>query len=92
MEVKTVPSELEIVLSYVTIDPKVQHGNPCVRGTRLPITDVLDMMIEGWSMEAIAKEYEVDPLDTRLSLRFASALLHGDVWRKVYPAALAVLD
>ncbi len=41
----------------VTIDPAVSHGKPCVRGTRILVTTVLDSLASGDTEAAIMAEY-----------------------------------
>ncbi len=41
----------------VTINPDVCHGKPCIRGTRIMVSVVLDNLAEGLSSEEIVKEY-----------------------------------
>jgi uncharacterized protein (DUF433 family) len=41
----------------VTIKPDVCHGKPCIRGTRIMVSVVLDNLADGLSSEEIVKEY-----------------------------------
>ena len=43
----------------VTIKPDVCHGKPCIRGTRIMVSVVLDYLADGLSSEEIVKEYDV---------------------------------
>jgi len=49
-----IPHGLESVLS---INPNVMHGDLCFKGTRVPLTVLLDNLIEGMSIEEFAEEY-----------------------------------
>lgn len=42
---------------YITIDPNVCHGQPCMSGTRVSVATVLDNVAEGHSVESILKSY-----------------------------------
>ena len=42
---------------WIIIDPKICHGKPVFRGTRVLVSDVLEMLAEGMSMDEILKEY-----------------------------------
>ena len=42
---------------HISIDPKVCHGKPCVRGTRIWVSLVLDWLAAGESVDSILKEY-----------------------------------
>ncbi len=43
--------------TYITIDPKICHGHPCMKGTRIPVSTVLDNVAAGYSYEAIVQSY-----------------------------------
>ena len=59
----------------ITSDPSVCHGKPCIRGTRIMISVVLDNLADGLSLEEILEEYP--PLtveDIRAAISYAAAL------------------
>jgi uncharacterized protein (DUF433 family) len=41
----------------ITIDPRVCHGKPCIKGTRIWVSLVLDFLASGDSIEDILREY-----------------------------------
>ncbi len=41
----------------ITIDPKVCHGQACIKGTRIPVHLILRMMANGDTFEDILKEH-----------------------------------
>jgi uncharacterized protein (DUF433 family) len=45
------------LLSRISIDPKVCFGKPCIRGHRLWVSLILDLLASGWSTEQILDEY-----------------------------------
>jgi uncharacterized protein (DUF433 family) len=42
---------------YIMRDPKIQHGEPCFKGTRIPVSVVLDNIKAGVALEEITKSY-----------------------------------
>ena len=44
-------------LDRITIDPKVLGGRPCIRGLRMRVTDILDMLAGGATREEILRDY-----------------------------------
>jgi uncharacterized protein (DUF433 family) len=42
---------------YIVADPKICHGKPTFRGTRIFVSDVLEMVAEGMAWEAIVEEW-----------------------------------
>ena len=45
------------LLKRISIRPDVCFGKPCIRGHRIWVSLVLDMLTEGWSIEDILREY-----------------------------------
>ena len=44
-------------LHRITIDPDVCGGRPCVRGLRIRVKDVLDLLAAGASREEVLQDY-----------------------------------
>lgn len=42
---------------YITVDPKVCHGNACIKNTRVMVSVVLDNLAAGLSIEEILHSY-----------------------------------
>jgi uncharacterized protein (DUF433 family) len=42
---------------YIVSDPKVCHGQPTFRGTRILVTDVLEQVAHGMAWDAIVEEW-----------------------------------
>ena len=38
-------------------NPKVCHGKPCIKGTRIMVSVILDNLAEGLTLEEIVREY-----------------------------------
>jgi len=56
----------------ITVNPKQCGGRPCIRGMRIRVTDVLDMLASGASREEILADYpDLDADDIEASLRYA---------------------
>lgn len=49
--------ERDRLLERISIDPKVCFGKPCIRGTRIWVSLVLDLLSAGLSIEEILEEY-----------------------------------
>jgi uncharacterized protein (DUF433 family) len=45
------------LLERISIDPEVCFGKPCIKGTRIWVSLVLDLLASGTSPEAILAEY-----------------------------------
>lgn len=63
----------------IVIDPAVLVGKPVVKGTRLAVEFILDLLANGWSEEAIITNYPgLTREDLRACLAYASEILHGE--------------
>jgi uncharacterized protein (DUF433 family) len=67
----------------IELNPDVLAGKPVVKGTRLAVEFVVDLLAQGWSEEDILKNHPtLTADDIRACLQYASATLHAE---KVYP-------
>jgi len=70
----------------IVIDSAVLCGKPVVKGTRLAVEFVVDLLAQGWSAADVLKNYPgVTQDDILACLAYASAVLHAE---KVYPVAI----
>ena len=61
--------------SRITIDPKVYHGQACIKGTRIPVHQILQMLANGDTVEDPLREYpSVTREDIRACLDYAVSL------------------
>ena len=60
-------------MEYITITPDKRSGKPCIRGTRMTVTDVLEYLAGGMSPEKIVAEFpDLNLEDIRACLAFAA--------------------
>ncbi len=60
---------------HITADPDICHGKPCIKGTRVMVSVVLDNLAEGLSPEEISREYPaLTTADVQASIAYAAAL------------------
>ena len=48
---------MNTLLDRITIDPQVCGGKPCVKGTRIWVSLILDLLAEGMRQEELLAEY-----------------------------------
>lgn len=66
----------------IIIDAGVLVGKPIVKGTRISVEFVIDLLARGWTVEQILKEYDhLTPEDIRACLAYAGELVREE---KVY--------
>ena len=64
----------------ITINPEQCGGRPCVRGMRIRVSDVLDLLANGLTPELVINELpDLELEDVRACLRFASRRLSHPV-------------
>ena len=59
----------------ITVDPAILTGKPIIKGTRIAVEFVLELLASGWSIDQVLLEHE--PLgeeDIRACLAYASEL------------------
>jgi uncharacterized protein (DUF433 family) len=62
----------------ILIDPKICHGKPVIRGTRVPVAIVVGSLAGGMGFEEIEREYGLTAQDIRAALRFAGELVEKE--------------
>jgi uncharacterized protein (DUF433 family) len=68
------PTRKEL-LARIAIDPKVCFGKPCVRGTRIWVSLVLDFLAGGMPAEEILREYpSLTALDIQACIAYGAEM------------------
>lgn len=62
----------------ITIDPAVLAGKPVVKGTRIAVEFIIDLLGQGWSEQEVLRNYP--------GLTYAGETLHAE---KIYPIRVA---
>ncbi len=59
----------------ITIDPSICHGQACVKGTRIPVHQIVHMLANGDSMEELLHEYpSLTREDMQACLEYAASV------------------
>ncbi len=45
------------IASYISINPEIRFGKPCIRGTRIALADILQWLASGMSHKEILQDY-----------------------------------
>ena len=68
------------LMDRITVDSGKCSGRPCIRGMRIRVSDVLDLLAEGFSPEEIVDEMpDLETEDIYASLRFAGRRLDNPI-------------
>lgn len=65
-------------MGKVIIDPKIMHGKPIIKGTRIPVDVILGSLIGGMTYEEIEKEYGVKKEDIIAAIEYAAKFVIGE--------------
>lgn len=67
---------MENLISYITIDPDIRFGKPCIKGTRIAVADILQWLAAGLSPDEILADYPLlQAVHIRAALNFSSQSL-----------------
>jgi uncharacterized protein (DUF433 family) len=69
------------LLERITLNPKIMVGKPVIKGTRLTVEYILNLLAHGATIEEILQEYEgLVPEDIQACLLFAAQSLQSTVF------------
>jgi uncharacterized protein (DUF433 family) len=64
----------------IVIDPKVLVGKPVIRGTRIAVEFIVELLAEGWTYEQILANYpQLTAEDIQAALAYASERLKEEI-------------
>jgi uncharacterized protein (DUF433 family) len=67
----------------IVIDPKILVGKPVIRGTRIAVEFIIDLLAEGWSNQQILANYpHLTEPDIAACLRYAGSMMKQE---RIYP-------
>ncbi len=71
----------------ISIDPNVCHGQACIKGTRIPVHQILAMLAEGDRVEELLESYpSLSREDVLVCLEYAASLAEEEVTPLEQPA------
>ena len=72
----------------ITFAPDIMGGRACIRGMRITVALIVNLVANGMSADDIVREYpDLEPEDVRQALSYASALANEEVHLFTSPAA-----
>jgi len=76
----SVAMEPEEIQKHISVDPQVCHGQACVRGTRVLVSEILDALAAGETTSRILRNYPgVTQEGIRACIAYAALLTHEQV-------------
>ena len=67
-------------MNRITMDPDQCSGRPCIRGMRIRVSDVLDLLAHGLTPQQVIEELpDLETADIEACLQYASRKLNHPV-------------
>ncbi|MBI4176251.1 MAG: DUF433 domain-containing protein [Candidatus Aenigmarchaeota archaeon] len=70
-------------MERIITDPRIMHGKPVIKGTRIPVEVILGSLIGGMGYEEIEKEYGVKKEDIVAAIEYAARFVMGEEVRQL---------
>ncbi|WP_026102939.1 DUF433 domain-containing protein [Pleurocapsa sp. PCC 7319] len=68
-------------LERITFDPRIMAGQACIRGMRIPVSLIVNLVANGKPFEEILSEYpDLELNDIKQSLQYAALLTREHVY------------
>ena len=65
---------------YIIIDPDLHHGDPCIKGTRIPVTTIVGSLADGMTSDEIIAAYpQLTVIEVQAALAYAADIMRQDV-------------
>jgi uncharacterized protein (DUF433 family) len=65
----------------ITFDPRIMAGQACIRGMRIPVSLIVNLVAHGKQASEIIDEYpDLEPADIQQALEYASWLARDQVY------------
>lgn len=72
----------EELLNRIVRDPEICAGQPCVRGTRINVTIILDALAEGLTTQQILEHYpHLKQEDIQAAAAYGAELARENIWK-----------
>ena len=65
----------DVLLSRITVDARICHGKPCIRGLRYPVEMLLELLSSGMTQEQVLADYpDLEADDLRAACAYGARL------------------
>ena len=65
-------------MERIEINPRIMHGKPIIRGTRVPVEVILGSLVGGMTYQEIEEEYGVTKEDIMAAIEYAARFVIGE--------------
>lgn len=68
------------IFNRITFEPKIMRGQACIRGMRIPVSLIVNLVAHGKTTQEIVAEYpDLVPEDVSQSLEYAAWLVRDEI-------------
>jgi len=65
---------------HIKVDPNIHHGDPCIKGTRIPVATIIGSLADGMTPEEIRDAYpQLTLANIQAALAYAADALRQDI-------------
>lgn len=65
---------------HIVIDPDLHHGDPCIKGTRIPVTTIVGSLADGLTSDEIIAAYpQLTVVELQAALAYAADVLRQEL-------------
>lgn len=65
---------------HVVIDPEIHHGEPCIKGTRIPVSIIIGSLADGMTFDEILSYYpQLNHDHIRAALAYAAEMMKHEI-------------
>lgn len=68
------------MFDQISVNPKICGGKPCIKGTRIPVYMILELLEQGFSFEKISTDFYPQITDDQIKacIKFANSLVKNE--------------
>ena len=68
------------MFDQISVNPKICGGKPCIKGTRIPVYMILELLEQGLSFEKITTDFYPQITDDQIKacIKFANSLVKNE--------------
>jgi uncharacterized protein (DUF433 family) len=65
---------------YIVIDKDIHHGDPCIKGTRIPVATIVGSLADGLTSDEIIDAYpQLTIVDVQAALAYAADVMRQEL-------------
>ncbi len=66
--------------NFIVIDPEIHHGEPCIKGTRVPVATLIGSIADGMTIDEVLREYpQISREAMHAALAYAADVIRQDI-------------